>query len=484
MSGRKYVSRRSFLRGSAIFAGAAALAACGATPTPQVIKEVVTQVVEREVTKVVAGTPQIVKETVVVENVVTATPEVAPPTPTRAPGEKIKLVFEWPQYTPEKTRYGEYIIKTYMDKHPDVQLEPMYNTNPTEKLTIAIAGGTPPDCGWFGAGWPEFFRRFLVLDDYIQRDSAEVKYDEFFPKLQGATQWMGKHQVMPMGFTCTLMYFNKDLFKASGATLPTDSWTWDDLMEAGKLIAKPDQNIYALILSMGSWWAESFYAGPWWDEQAKKSTFYSDLRVKMIQLYKDVWNKDKIAPPAAVEQEQGAMPMFQAGKVGMFAGGSWALEPFRKVEFDWDIVPLPIMKWTDGDKRGTGMWTEELFIMDTSKYKEDAWQFVKWASGTELLTWAADQGHVVPGRQPIAESGAFVKTTQKPANIKAFLVSAEFAVPASLHPAASKVQKAIGDPVSSFFAEEEKLNADEATKQASDALQAVLDEWWAKEGGA
>jgi multiple sugar transport system substrate-binding protein len=451
-------TRRQFFKAAGAIAAGGVLSACGVTSTPQVVKETV----------VVEVTPTVAVEVV----------------PTRAPGEKIKLIFEWPQYTPEKARYGEYIINTYMEKNPDVAIEPMYNTDPAMQLTVAIAGGTPPDCGWYGAGWPEFWRRFLELDAFIERDAAEVKYDEFLPKLQGATQWLGKRQVMPMGFTCTLIYFNKDMFNAAGVPLPTDDWTWDDLKAAGAAITNVDQNQWGVVLDWGSEWSEYFYAGPVADEPWKKSLFHSELRVFMIQMWKDLWNKDKIAPPGTVQAEQGPMPMFQTGKLAMFAGGSWALEPFRQVDFDWDIVPNPILKWTDGDKRATGMWTEELFIMDSTKYKEDAWQFVKWASGTELLTWAADQGHVVPGRRPIAESDAFIKTTQKPANIKAFLASADVSIPTVNHPAASKIYKAVGDPVGSFFSPEEPIGADEAAQQADAALQAVLDEWWAKEGSS
>ncbi len=404
--------------------------------------------------------------------------------PTKAQAGKVKLVFEWPQYTPEKTRYGKYIIETYMEKNPEIELEPMYNTNPTEKLLVTIAGGTPPDCGWFGAGWPELHKSFLVLDDLIQRDADEVKLDEFFPKLLRATQWLGTRYVMPMGFTCTLIYYNKKLFDQAGAPYPTDDWTWDDLISMGKAIADPDKDRYGVMLDQGSYWAELYIAGDIADEQWRKSTFYNDLRVHIVQLWKDLWNKLGIAAPPAVTAEQGLMPMFEAGKIGMYAGGSWFLEPARKLEFAWDIVPLPIMKWSDGDHRGTGMWTEELFIIKTTKYIEEAWNFVKWATGHELLTWAADEGHVVPGRIPIAESPAFVKTDKPPANIKAFLVSAEFATPTVVHPYATKIFTAVGDPLSAFFAVEETLNAEEATRKAHDNIQAVLDEWWSKEGSS
>jgi len=76
------LSRRDVLRFGLVGAGVASLAACGATPTPQVIEKVVTSVVEKEVTKIVEGTPQVVKETVVVQQTVEKVVEV---TPTAAP---------------------------------------------------------------------------------------------------------------------------------------------------------------------------------------------------------------------------------------------------------------------------------------------------------------------------------------------------------------------------------------------------------------
>ncbi len=71
---RKKLTRREFLRSAAVFATAMAATACS-TPTPQVIRETVE--VEKEVTKIVEGTPVVEKviETQVIEKVVTATPE-------------------------------------------------------------------------------------------------------------------------------------------------------------------------------------------------------------------------------------------------------------------------------------------------------------------------------------------------------------------------------------------------------------------------
>ena len=84
MKEKKQISRRAFLRMAAATAVGAAAAAC--QPKTVVVREEVpvTQIVEveKEITKIVAGTPVVetVVETQVVEKVVTATP--IPPTPT------------------------------------------------------------------------------------------------------------------------------------------------------------------------------------------------------------------------------------------------------------------------------------------------------------------------------------------------------------------------------------------------------------------
>jgi len=100
------VSRRAILRCAALagtgLAGTAVLAACGATPTPQTIKEVVTQVVEKEVTKIVESTPQVVKETVVVE--VTAAAATGAPMPAATSAEQVTIRW-WSYYTMQEPGY-------------------------------------------------------------------------------------------------------------------------------------------------------------------------------------------------------------------------------------------------------------------------------------------------------------------------------------------------------------------------------------------
>jgi len=128
----KKVSRRQFLTGLGATAGAAMLAGC----TPQVVKETV--VVEKPVEKVVKetviveGTPEVVEK--VVEKVITATPEPA-------------TVYIWSYWTPPRDEAMQKSLDAFMELHPNItpihQLLP--SSGAAEKILTAIAGGQPPD---------------------------------------------------------------------------------------------------------------------------------------------------------------------------------------------------------------------------------------------------------------------------------------------------------------------------------------------------
>ena len=243
----KRLSRRSLMTTSAIVGTGAVLAACGATPTPQVIREVVTQVVEKEVTKIVGGTPQIVKETVVVEQTVVVEKMTTPTAIT----DKVKLIVEWPQYTPAKTRWGEKAFWAYMQAFPNIEIEPMYNTDPNEKLTVAIAGGTPPDIAWHGFGWAAWAQQgvFMALDDIIAERAVDKSV--FWEVALTDLSWDGKLYCLPIGITGpTTVAVNLKIYGEAGVDAPVDgNWTYNDLITMGPAMTKPDLKQYACTLS-------------------------------------------------------------------------------------------------------------------------------------------------------------------------------------------------------------------------------------------
>lgn len=146
MSAQRRLTRRGFIRTAAVASGLATLSACGATATPQVI--------EKEVTRIVEGTPQVVTETVVVKETVVVEQTVAPSETAAAP---VEIVF----WQPPIWRYGkdnltpdappeEWISDAcdrFEQEYPSitVTLELIPWDQWGQKLTTAFASGTLPN---------------------------------------------------------------------------------------------------------------------------------------------------------------------------------------------------------------------------------------------------------------------------------------------------------------------------------------------------
>lgn len=412
-----------------------------------------------------------------------------------APGvtgvEKVKLQFLWPDYTAEKVRYGEYLVQSFEESHPNVDVEMILTNNPKEKLTVMAAGGAAPDVGWMGAGWLGLEKFWLPLDSYIARDKAEVDQKDILPVLWSTFRVGGEQVAMPSGFTATVTYYNKDMFATAGLFPPQDGWIWEGMVESARKLTidrtgdgRPDQ--WGILLTHGGDpWPQLYYGGQLWSEDGRTARFANPARIWAMRARWELEFGVKAHADAQARTALGLQPMFLGGHVAMYAGGSWALEPVRQVNFDWDIVPFPT-KVVDGKAyRGTGLWTEEFWVSRTTRHPDEAWQFVKWVTGKPILTWAAREGHIVPGRESVGYSDAFLHSRAKPGNIKAFLESATFAVPFGLHPAWSQISAAITPVLNKAVADAgNPLPPETAAQEIQRLMQAQLDQYWTGQGKA
>lgn len=209
----KALSRRRFLRLAALGAGGATLAACGATPTPEVVKEVVTEVVE------------VTKE---VEKVVTATP---------APVEPIEIVIWDPIFDPQQVLLKD-LMPRYSEMHPNVtfKYESIQYDEVHKKVTIAMAGGGGPDM--FNV--PSYtWARFIENNTAVEVDPmafgagsmAELEA-RYVPRLLEAFKVDGKLTVIPTYVGSYLILYNPTQWPDGYAP------TWDELVAAGKELSK------------------------------------------------------------------------------------------------------------------------------------------------------------------------------------------------------------------------------------------------------
>lgn len=406
-------------------------------------------------------------------------------------GKQVTLKFLWPAYTEAKIRYGEYLVKAFGKAHPDIKVDMILDTNPGQKLTVLTAAGSPPDVGWMGADWISFVDQdiFMPLDKFIERDKKEYDPDDFIPNVWSNYLWKGNMLMVPSGFTVSVMYYNKDLFDTFALVSPKDDWTWDQMVDAAKKLTRDTNgdgkiDVWGVELRHGSEWSVLNYSGRFFSQDGAKCSFNTPGFIWGLKAFRDLSYVHKVQPPSAdVNALGGYQPMWLKGALGMYLGGSWALEPTRKgADFDWDVVPMPRAFIGGKEHRGTFFGPEGFFVHAQTKYPGEAWEFVKFATGKEITEWAAKEGHIVPGRN--SAGPAFVRSGQKPRNMRAFLMSAAFGVPWGAHPAWRGEIFPVVWPIitDQLYGVQPKMSPEAAAQEIQRLAQGILDKWVARSG--
>jgi multiple sugar transport system substrate-binding protein len=394
----------------------------------------------------------------------------------------VKLTFEWPTYTPPKQEWAEWAMKTYSGKNPHVTIEPMWNTNPTEKLTTTLAGGQPPDVGWFGVGHWQFFQAFAPVEPLLA--ARKMKVDDYFAPIVDAMKWRGKMYAFPIGINTSAMFVNKGIYEKAGVPLPTDEQTWDDLVNNGKRLTSGDgpQKVWANNAQYYTTYWPVAYGGAWFDADATKVAFNNPQTLKVLTHMREMWDRHGVSPTPKENQEVGLLPLFATGRVAQFAGGTWGLPPFRKEAFDWDLAEVPTL--VEGGKRTKGAFagTEEIFVVKDTPNVEAAADFAAWLAGPEHLTWAGNRGDIIPAHQKTAKD-AFVLSggESRPKNLQAFVRAAAYAPPIAPHPRNADITKAYNGAVAKWLGSPadptNTLTAQQALQEAQTEVQRVLDDW-------
>ncbi len=347
--------------------------------------------------------------------------------------EKVKLVFLWPTYTQSKIRFGETLVQQFEEANPDIDIELQLEADPYTKLQVMVAGGNPPDVVWLGAGWLQFVPWFLPLDDLVRRDAAEVQASEILKPIWNSHIWRGKRYAMPSGYQTLATYYNKDRFNEAGLAYPSDDWTVAAMRRNAQALTKDTNGDGASDRWGVSWlygyvWSFLVYGGQVADPDWIKIRVNNPVTEQALSLWDDLQYRYRVAPA-----KHGSLAMIENGDIGIFASGIWLQENLdRAKRFDYDLVDYPLLEAEGGLHRGTVLYPEEYAILKYTKHQEEAWRFVKFATGHEHLTWAAREGLLVPARLPILQkSNTFMRPDKR---MQVWFTSVDYSMQLLPHP--------------------------------------------------
>lgn len=197
---------------------------------------------------------------------------------------------------------------------------------------------------------------------------------------------------LPLENSTVVMLANLDLFEKAGVTPPSDDpakrWSWDEVRQAGKAIARPDEGIWGF----GFHYSDSPYmilpmpqslGAVAISKDGVTATGYVDSApfVEAISVYGKLFT-DRIAP-AGVYNYNIALEMFVTGKVGMFIGVmSDVTAAANRKDLKWSTAPMPYFP-KGRPVTPTGSW--HLGINPRTRNREAASMFVKALSTSKYV---------------------------------------------------------------------------------------------------
>ncbi|GAA3407581.1 ABC transporter substrate-binding protein [Paenibacillus hodogayensis] len=316
------------------------------------------------------------------------------------------------------------IIDGFIAKHPHIKVE--VNDSPwgdfVSKVATQIAGNTAPDL-WFqeNAVILGYGKRGVAedLSSYIKRD---LKEDDYISALYAARTPDGKVYGIPHGINPAALAFNKKVFGNANVPLPTDNWTFQDLIETAKKLSKKDE-VYGLIGNAGitqGWFPFIKMAGGQaLDETKTKSMFHDPKTIAGLKAMQDGVKGGYISTLEFNRAQGGDLPALANGKGAMYILQYSNQTTMNKSfpDADWDVVKMP--KSVDG-KRYVPMVTNSWLIYSKAKpeAKEAAWAFMKYYLSEEAQTVVANSGSSIPVNKKALKE--LEKNTSKPLNKKAF----------------------------------------------------------------
>lgn len=273
----------------------------------------------------------------------------------------------------------------------DVVIKPVYTGSYDEgtiKLQAAIAGNIAPTMVML-----EITRYGLFADrgalEPLQPyfDDAGASFtDNIRPFALSASQYKGTSYVLPFNVSTPVMYYNKDLFSATGLDPEMPPKTWAELIEAGQTLTLRDGDTVTQwgVNTPPQWvrWAMTNQAGGGWVDPADNSVQIDmEASARAYQTAADWVNVQKISSLDGALNDSTGTQYFLNGTSAINFGSTGSLGGLlRDANFELGVAPLPCDVVCAAPIGGA---TLGIVANKSQAEKDAAWKFLEFVTTPE-----------------------------------------------------------------------------------------------------
>ena len=268
------------------------------------------------------------------------------------------------------------------------------------------------------------------IEEMYQSSVNRYRYN-FDTRTCGGTE--GTLIALPKDIGPTVMYYNKSAFKKAGIPYPDNSeimdiesafTMWQKLKQVNSkgvvtMYGVGGLSIEGLVWSAGGDFLNedrtSFPTDP--DTLSGLKKGYEDLQRAYVY--------DCVTPPASWSTGSDASKLFSNQMLACYIGLKSKVAAFRKLDFDWDVCPVPSNSTYANKNAWSGSVGYSLY--NGSKHKEAAWKLIEYIASKEGQELLSATGFQIPVYPSLAEQEDYIEreSNNKPSNFKCFLDAAE-----------------------------------------------------------
>jgi multiple sugar transport system substrate-binding protein len=337
---------------------------------------------------------------------------------------------------PEEADARQRVVDAFQRSHPDIKVRMLLSgADPLQHMSVYCAGGKCPDVLM---AWELTYARLadrgvlLDLNTMLAQDktfAAQLKA-ESIPALYQTFTFDGGQYALPEQWSGNFLFYNKKLFADAGVRPPParweQPWSFTEFLDAAKALTKRGRSGRVSQWGYVDSWVASYAAGlfgmnngvPWSDPRMNPThlNFDNEAFLEGIQFYADLAHKHKVAPTSSDTQSMSTMDLFTSGRAAMALGGHWRWQTVDRAKaLDFDITVLPT--GPRGRVAQSNIGTTGLAIAASSRRKQQAWEFVKFATGPVGQAVIADSGLFVPVLRTAIKSPGFGAAHARIANL-------------------------------------------------------------------
>lgn len=245
----------------------------------------------------------------------------------------------------------------------------------------------------------------------------------------------GQVFALPNEADAVVVFYNKNEFKKAGVPLPTNNWTWSQMMaDAAKLkVTKGGTQTQWGICDTPDWQAlynPLMKAFGVTSLSETKADLASPGALKAWQMLVDPTQNGEAVPYSTYLSASGQCDtLFDSGQAAMFFGVRGTLPTVRSAtagKFSWDVVPMPFVQGVNGSVRPTGAGSIAWALSSQAKDVTNAMAFFKFLFSSEGQSIEEKAYGVVPAIPSALTSGAaWQKLPGPPDNVGAFTTAAK-----------------------------------------------------------